>query len=221
MQMNIVALVGSVRKESYNMKLVKLIQERYKDKFQFDIADIGRLPHYNQDDELNPPEVVAAFKRQIAAADGVLIVTPEYNWSVPGVLKNALDWLSRVDKVLTNKPVMTAGVSGGMMGTIRAQLHLRQICFPLSFCWKIKKQVSASKCLLFILKKKRQGCRFFLSIHLFHITNHRHHAAHSLHCMRVRCMVGFMTVKDPISRIVSQKFDVPCFSWRYINRVSF
>nr|WP_268870269.1 MULTISPECIES: NADPH-dependent FMN reductase [Geobacillus] len=86
-----------------------------------------RLPHYNQDDELNPPEAVVSFKRQIAAADGVLIITPEYNWSVPGVLKNALDWLSRVDKVLINKPVMTAGVSGGMMGTIRAQLHLRQI----------------------------------------------------------------------------------------------
>ncbi|UPT58705.1 NADPH-dependent FMN reductase [Geobacillus thermoleovorans] len=91
------------------------------------LADIERLPHYNQDDELNPPEAVVSFKRQIAAADGVLIITPEYNWSVPGVLKNALDWLSRVDKVLINKPVMTAGVSGGMMGTIRAQLHLRQI----------------------------------------------------------------------------------------------
>ncbi|OXB86659.1 NADPH-dependent FMN reductase [Geobacillus thermocatenulatus] len=125
--MNIVALVGSLRKDSYNRKLAEWMRERYKDKFQLDIADIGALPHYNQDDELNPPEVVAAFKRQVANADGVLIVTPEYNWSVPGVLKNALDWLSRVDKVLVNKPVMIAGVSTGMMGTIRAQLHLRQI----------------------------------------------------------------------------------------------
>ncbi|KPC98069.1 NADPH azoreductase [Geobacillus sp. BCO2] len=111
--MNIVALVGSLRKDSYNRKLAEWMRERYKDKFQLDIADIGALPHYNQDDELNPPEVVAAFKRQVANADGVLIVTPEYNWSVPGVLKNALDWLSRVDKVLVNKPVMIAGVSTG------------------------------------------------------------------------------------------------------------
>ncbi|OAO79762.1 NADPH:quinone oxidoreductase [Geobacillus stearothermophilus] len=125
--MNIVALVGSLRKDSYNRKLAEFMRERYKDKFQLDIADIGALPHYNQDDELDPPEVVAAFKRQVADVDGVLIVTPEYNWSVPGVLKNALDWLSRVDKVLVNKPVMIVGVSTGMMGTIRAQLHLRQI----------------------------------------------------------------------------------------------
>lgn len=125
--MKIVALPGSLRKDSYNLQLVKTIQERYKDKFELQLADIGRLPHFNQDDENDPPEVVIAFKKQIADADGVLIATPEYNWSIPGVLKNALDWLSRAEKVLVNKPVMIVGVTTGMVGTVRAQLHLRQI----------------------------------------------------------------------------------------------
>ncbi|MBX6395831.1 MAG: NAD(P)H-dependent oxidoreductase [Alicyclobacillaceae bacterium] len=125
--MKIVAMVGSLRRNSYNLQLVKTMQERYKDKFDLEIADIRSLPHYDQDEENNPPESVRTFKRQIADADGVLIVTPEYNWSIPGVLKNALDWLSRVDRVMINKPVMTAGVSPYMLGTVRAQLHLREI----------------------------------------------------------------------------------------------
>jgi chromate reductase len=125
--MKIVALVGSLRKDSYNMQLAKTMQERYQADFELSIADIGALPHYNQDDENHPADVVHTFKKQVADADGVLIVTPEFNWSIPGVLKNALDWLSRVDRVMINKPVMIAGVSGGMMGTIRAQLQLRQM----------------------------------------------------------------------------------------------
>lgn len=125
--MKIVMLVGSLRKNSFNRFLAHTIQERYKNQLDIEIAEIGGLPHYNQDDELNPPEPVRRFKKQIADADGVVIVTPEYNWSIPGVLKNALDWLSRVDKVLIDKPVMTAGASPTALGTVRAQLHLRQI----------------------------------------------------------------------------------------------
>jgi len=125
--MNVIALVGSLRKESYNMQLAKTIQERYRDRFTLEIADLGSLPHYDQDAELEPGEEVLKFKRSVKEADAVLIVTPEYNWSVPGVLKNAIDWLSRVDKVMIGKPVMVAGVSAGLMGTIRAQLHLRDI----------------------------------------------------------------------------------------------
>ena len=123
----IVALVGSLRKESYNGYLAKAMQYRYQDRIDFEIADIASLPFYNQDEELNPPQVVKDFKKKVAEADGVIIITPEYNWSVPGVLKNALDWLSRVDKVLINKPVMTAGASPTALGTVRCQLHLRQI----------------------------------------------------------------------------------------------
>lgn len=125
--MKIVALVGSVRKESYNLHLVRTMQDRYHDKLNIEIADLGALPYFNQDDENSPPSAVSEFKKQVADADGILIATPEYNWSVPGVLKNALDWLSRMDKVLINKPVMIVGASTGMAGTLRAQIHLRQI----------------------------------------------------------------------------------------------
>jgi chromate reductase, NAD(P)H dehydrogenase (quinone) len=124
---NIVAIVGSLRKKSYNMQLAKTMQERYKGKLNIQIADIGSLPHYDQDEENNPPQPVKEFKEAIANADGVMIITPEYNWSVPGVLKNALDWASRVDKVFIGKPVMTLGATLGMLGTIRAQMHLREI----------------------------------------------------------------------------------------------
>ncbi len=124
--MKIVAIVGSLRKESFNMQLARTIQERYEEKFELVIPNIGELPHFNQDDELDPVPVVKEFKQLVKEADGVMLITPEYNWSIPGVLKNALDWLSRVDKVLTDKPVMIAGASAGMMGTIRGQLQLRQ-----------------------------------------------------------------------------------------------
>ena len=125
--MNILTLVGSLRKASYNMQLAKTMQERYRGKMNMEIADIRQLPHFDQDLESDPPQVVKDFKKRIAESDGVIIITPEYNWSVPGVLKNAIDWASRVDKVFIGKPVMTAGVTPGMVGTVRAQLHLREI----------------------------------------------------------------------------------------------
>ncbi|MFC5463474.1 NADPH-dependent FMN reductase [Lederbergia graminis] len=125
--MKIVAIVGSIRKDSYNMQIAKTMVERYKEKLNIEIADIRSLPYFDQDEELNPPQSVKEFKDSIANADGVIIITPEYNWSVPGVLKNALDWTSRVERVFLNKPVMTLGATPGQMGTIRAQLHLREI----------------------------------------------------------------------------------------------
>ena len=127
MKLNIVALVGSLRKESFNMKLANVMKTRYEDKWKLTIANLGKLPFFNQDEEADPPPIVKEFKQQIKEADGVVIITPEYNWSVPGVLKNALDWASRVDKVMIGKPVMIAGTTIGMAGTLRAQLHLRQI----------------------------------------------------------------------------------------------
>jgi len=125
--MNIATLVGSLRKDSYNMQLAETMRERYRDKMNMEIVDIGGLPHFNQDQELDPPQVVKDFKKKISAADGVVIITPEYNWSVPGVLKNAIDWASRGEKVFIGKPAMTAGATLGMVGTVRAQLHLRDI----------------------------------------------------------------------------------------------
>lgn len=125
--MRITAMVGSLRQQSYNRQLALTIQERYRDKFTLSIADIHSLPLFNQDEEEDAPQPVRALRGAITEADGIMLITPEYNWSLPGVLKNALDWLSRVERVMTGKPVMIAGVSTGSMGTIRAQLHLREI----------------------------------------------------------------------------------------------
>ena len=129
--MKIVALVGSLRKDSFNMQLVKTIEKRYSHLFELEIADIGVLPHYNQDDEKTPSEEVKQFKQQIAEADAVIISTPEFNWSIPGVLQNALDWTSRVDRPLVGKPVLPMGASQGVLGTVRAQLHLRQVLMSM------------------------------------------------------------------------------------------
>lgn len=125
--MKCVALIGSDRKESYNQKIFRFIQTRYKNQVQFEEAPIHQLPMFHQDDEQDPPTIVTQVKNRIKKSDGILIVTPEYNHSVPAVLKNALDWASRVEKVFTKKPVMIVGASPGVLGTVRAQEHLRQI----------------------------------------------------------------------------------------------
>ncbi|MBS4210050.1 NAD(P)H-dependent oxidoreductase [Bacillus sp. FJAT-50079] len=125
--MKIVAIVGSIRKESYNKKLALFMKEHFRNKVEIEILSIAELPMYNEDQELTPPEIVKEIKSSVAGSDGVLIVTPEYNHSIPGVLKNAIDWFSRVDKVMVNKPVMIAGGTRGALGTVRAQMHLRQI----------------------------------------------------------------------------------------------
>jgi chromate reductase len=104
-----------------------------------EVFDLDGIPPFNQDDENQPPQRVREFKRKIAEADAILIVTPEYNYSVPGVLKNAIDWASRPyeDNVWNGKPVGIMGASMGMLGTGRAQYHLRQMfvflnMFPLN-----------------------------------------------------------------------------------------
>jgi NAD(P)H-dependent FMN reductase len=125
--MKIVAIVGSNRKESFNKKLTLFIQKRYKERVDIEILPIEKLPMYNQDDELTPPEIVTEIKNKVLQSDGVLIATPEYNHSIPAFLKNALDWFSRVEKVMVNKPVMIVGATPGVLGTVRAQVHLRQI----------------------------------------------------------------------------------------------
>ena len=127
--MKIVALVGSIRKDSYNLKLAQYIQKRYKEHFELEILNLRELPFYDQDMENDPPTVVTAFKTKVKEADAVLWVTPEYNNTVPGVLVNAIDWMSRVDKVMIGKPSWVMGASPGNLGTVKAQLHLRDILF--------------------------------------------------------------------------------------------
>lgn len=127
--MKVVAIVGSIRKDSYNMKLAKFVLKRYTSQFDLEILDLSVLPFYNQDIEENPPKEVVEFKQKVKEADAVLWVTPEYNATVPGVLVNAIDWLSRVDKVMIGKPSFIMGASMGILGSVKAQIHLRNILF--------------------------------------------------------------------------------------------
>lgn len=127
--LKIAAIVGSVRKDSYNKKLAQYVQKRYADKFDLEILELSNIPLYNQDIENEPPAEVVEFKSKVKAADAVLWVTPEYNATIPGVLANAIEWLSRVDKVMIGKPSWIMGASMGVLGTVKAQGHLRDILF--------------------------------------------------------------------------------------------
>ena len=127
--MNIIAISGSLRKDSFNTALVRNMQKLAPAGMEIAIADISTLPLYDQDSEASFPGVAQTLKDLIAGADGVIIATPEYNRSIPGVLKNAIDWASRPygQNSFAKKPVLVAGVSGGKIGTAVAQSHLRQI----------------------------------------------------------------------------------------------
>lgn len=126
--MNILALSGSLRKESFNTALLREFVKQTPQGTSIEIADIGALPLYNQDREANFPAEAAALKSKIKAADGILIATPEYNRSVPGVLKNAVDWTSRPygDSAWDGKPVYIVGATGGQIGTAVGQYALKQ-----------------------------------------------------------------------------------------------
>ena len=126
---DIAVLVGSLRKDSFNRRLALGIEKLAPPGFSFRHVEIGDLPHYNQDDEGNPPESVQRLKREILTADGLLFLTPEYNRSIPGVLKNAIDHASGPygKGVFIGKPAGILGVSIGVLGTALAQQHLRNI----------------------------------------------------------------------------------------------
>jgi chromate reductase, NAD(P)H dehydrogenase (quinone) len=124
----ILGFAGSLRKDSYNKALLSAAQELLPEDAELEIFDLEGIPPFNQDLELNQPEKVREFKAKIRAADALLIATPEYNYSVPGVLKNAVDSASRPygDNPFDGKPVAIMGASVGVLGTGRAQYHLRQ-----------------------------------------------------------------------------------------------
>ncbi len=127
-KIKIIGFAGSLRKESYNRALLRAAQELAPDNVELEIFDLEGLPLFNQDLENDPHPKVADFKSRIRAADAILIATPEYNYSIPGVLKNAIDCASRPygDNAFAGKPVAIMGASIGMTGTARAQYHLRQ-----------------------------------------------------------------------------------------------
>lgn len=125
----IAVVVGSLRKDSFNRKLASAIAKLAPAEFSFKQVQIADLPLYNQDDDTNQAESVKRMKGEIAAAQGVMFVTPEYNRSIPGVLKNAIDHGSRPygQSVWGGKPGGVLGVSPGATGTAMAQQHLRNV----------------------------------------------------------------------------------------------
>ena len=129
----ILGIAGSLRTGSYNRMLLKNAQELLPGGTTMEICDLHGIPPFSEDDEKNPPGPVTEFKKKIRAADAVVFGTPEYNYSIPGVLKNAIDWASRPygDSAWMGKPAAIVGASIGRMGSARAQYHLRQVCVYL------------------------------------------------------------------------------------------
>lgn len=125
---HLLGFAGSLRKNSYNRAALKVAQELVPEGAELEIITLDDLPLFNQDYENDEPLAVRDFKDKIRQADALLIVTPEYNYSTSGVLKNAIDWASRPTgrSVLEGKPAALMG-AGGRFGTVRAQLHLRQV----------------------------------------------------------------------------------------------
>lgn len=128
-KVKILGIVGSLRTGSYNRMALKAAQELLPDGAELELIELHGIPVFNQDGELSPPAAVLEFKRRIALANAVIFATPEYNYSIPGVLKNAIDWASRPygKSVWLGKPAALLGASTGSLGTARAQYHLRQI----------------------------------------------------------------------------------------------
>jgi chromate reductase, NAD(P)H dehydrogenase (quinone) len=128
-QIKIAVVVGSIRKDSFNKKLASALAKMAPPEFQFEHVRIDDLPHYNQDDDSTPSPEVVRLKAQIAGSQGLLFLTPEYNRSIPGVLKNAIDQASRPygKAVWAGKPGAVVGISVSPIGTAVAQQHLRNI----------------------------------------------------------------------------------------------
>jgi chromate reductase len=127
--MQVVAVAGSLRHGSYNLALLRAVQQLAPDSMQIRIHDLSGIPLFNEDVEATRiPPAVAALREAVADADAFLVATPEYNHGVPGVMKNAFDWLSRPPgkSVLGGKPAAIIGASPGVLGTARAQSQLRQ-----------------------------------------------------------------------------------------------
>ncbi|HEV3105430.1 MAG TPA: NADPH-dependent FMN reductase [Trinickia sp.] len=129
MAYKIEVVVGSLRRESFNKTLAHAVTKLASAELEFSFLDIGSLPLYSQDYDPDFPDVARHLKQQIEAADGLLFFTPEYNRSMPGVLKNAIDWGSRPwgQNSWKDKPTAVCGISLGATGTALAQQHLRNV----------------------------------------------------------------------------------------------
>jgi chromate reductase len=130
----VLGIPGSLRKSSYNRAALRAAQELAPDGMEIDIFYLDGLPGFNEELEQDPPAEVVELKRRIHEADAILFATPEYNYSIPGVLKNAIDWASRPygQNAWNGKPGAIMGATIGTLGTARAQYHLRQIMVNLN-----------------------------------------------------------------------------------------
>jgi len=130
---NILGIVGSLRKGSYNRFALNAALELLPNDAELNLIDLHGIPVFNQDEEMAPPAAVLEFKQKILAADAILFATPEYNYSLPGGLKNAIDWASRPygQSAWQGKTAAVMGVSIGNFGTSRAQYDLRKILVTL------------------------------------------------------------------------------------------
>ena len=125
--MKLVAIVGTNSDRSTNRKLLKFMQKHFSDKADIEVLEIKQLPAFNEPEDKQAPAEVQAFSEKILAADGVIISTPEYDHTIPAPLASALEWIAYTSRALINKPTMIVGASLGLLGTSRAQAHLRQI----------------------------------------------------------------------------------------------
>lgn len=125
--MKLVAIVGTNSDRSTNRKLLKFMAKHFAQEAEIEILEIKDLPAFNEPEEKQAPQVVAEFNQKIAQAQGVIIATPEYDHTIPAPLSSTLEWIAYTSRPLINKPVMIVGASLGLLGTSRAQAHLRQI----------------------------------------------------------------------------------------------
>lgn len=125
--MNLIGIVGTNSDQSTNRQLLEFMQKHFAEKANIELYEIKNLPAFNKPRDTTAPPEVQDLSDKIKEADGVIISTPEYNHSVPAILKSALEWLSYTTQPLIDKPVMITGASYGRLGSSRAQSHLRQI----------------------------------------------------------------------------------------------
>ncbi|WP_162011321.1 NADPH-dependent FMN reductase [Streptococcus sp. S784/96/1] len=125
--MKLVAIVGTNSNRSTNRKLLKFMAKHFEQQADIEVLEIKDLPAFNEPEDKTAPETVAVFSEKILAADGVIISTPEYDHTIPAPLASALEWIAYTSRALINKPTMIVGASLGLLGTSRAQAHLRQI----------------------------------------------------------------------------------------------
>ncbi len=127
-ELKFLGFVGSLRNGSYNRSIMRVAMQLLPEAVTMEVFEIAAIPPFNQDLERNPPEIVRQMKAKIRKADAILFVSPEYNYSIPGVLKNAIDWASRpyLDNSWDGKPVAIMSASSGKLGGARMQYHLRQ-----------------------------------------------------------------------------------------------